>query len=65
MKRVKECTCGRMKTDFHSLEFVIIGSQIELRCTNCSGLIGWWHDLTKKEVPFRRTWSDEERLAMR
>ena len=65
MKQVKECTCGRAITDLHSLEFAIIGTQIVLRCSNCNGLIRWWNELSKTEVQFRRTWSDEDRWAMR
>jgi hypothetical protein len=65
MKQVKECTCGHTIADLHSLEFAIIGSQIELRCNNCNGLIRWWNDLSKNAAHFRRTWSDEERSAMR
>ncbi len=65
MERTEECTCDCMMTGVCATEFVIIGTRIELRCKNCNGLIGWWKDLTKREVPFKRTWSHEERLAMR
>jgi hypothetical protein len=65
MKWVKECTSDRMVTDFQALEFVIMGTQIELQCNRCNGLIGWWHHLDRRTISFRRAWSNEERLAMR
>lgn len=61
----KECTCDREMSDTNAREFVIIGSRIDLQCKKCNGMIGWWHDLTKKIVPPRRALSHEERLAMR
>jgi hypothetical protein len=48
----------------HSVEFVIIGSKIELRCRQCNGVIKWWNEDTKKIRPLRHSWSDEERSAM-
>jgi hypothetical protein len=55
-----------MTTDFYELQFIIAGTQIELQCNICNGLIEWWHDLaTKNAVPFRLAWSHEERLTMR
>jgi hypothetical protein len=66
MEQSEECICNRMTTDFYELQFIITGTQIELQCNRSNGLIEWWHDLaTKNEVPFRRVWSYEERLAMR
>ena len=55
-----------MATDFYELKFIITGRQIERQCNRCNELIEWWHDLaTKNAVPFRRVWSQKERLAMR
>jgi hypothetical protein len=49
----------------HSVEFMIIGSKIELRCRQCNGVIKWWNEETNKIIPFRRSWSDEDCSAMR
>jgi len=57
-----ECSCDRQMP--HSVEFVIIGSKIELQCRICNGTIKWWNKDTKKIRPLRRSWSDEERSAM-
>jgi hypothetical protein len=47
--------------------FKINGSRIELRCGKCNGLLTWWMDSTntKKIVPAKRVWSEEERRSMR
>ena len=65
MPGIKKCTCDREMSDTNVIEFIIIGSRIELRCNRCNDMIGWWHDLTKKIMPCRRAWSHEECLAMR
>ena len=65
MPWIKKCTCDREKSDTDTIEFMVIGSRIELRCNKCNGMIGWWDDSTKKVVPSRRAWSHKERLAMR
>jgi hypothetical protein len=65
MPWIKKCTCDRKKSDTDAMEFMIVGSQIELRCNKCTGKIGWWDDSTKKVVPSRQAWSHKERLAMR
>jgi hypothetical protein len=55
-----------MATDFYELQFIITETQIELQCNRCNRLIEWWQNFaTKNVVPFRRVWSQEERLAMR
>ena len=47
--------------------FKISDSRTELRCSRCHGLMGWWDEpsRTKKIMPFKRAWSEEECLAMR
>jgi len=47
--------------------FKISDSRIELRCSRCHGLMGWWDEQprTKKIMPWKRAWSEEECLAMR
>jgi hypothetical protein len=59
------CICNRGMTSSKAIEFKINGSRIELRCKTCTGLVGWWHGRTKKIMPFKRIWSDEECQAMR
>jgi hypothetical protein len=49
----------------HSVEFVIIGSKIELQCRTCNGTIKWWNEETNKIVPFRCSWYDEDCSEMR
>jgi hypothetical protein len=61
----KECTCDREMSDVDTIEFIIVGSRIELQCKKCIGIIGWWDDSAKKVLPSRRALSQEERLAMR
>jgi hypothetical protein len=61
----EECTCHEEITGSKSIEFMIIGSRIELRCHKCNGLVSWWPKSTKKARPFRLKWSKEERFAMR
>jgi hypothetical protein len=65
MRRTIECNCNRRVTNFRSVRFEIRSSIIELECNICNGLVGWWHSLTKKIMPLKRKWSEEERLAMR
>ena len=56
-------------TDSRTIEFFKISdSRTELRCSRCKGLMGWWDEgpsRTKKIMPFKRGWSEEECLAMR
>jgi len=59
----KECSCDRRT--LHSVEFVIIGSKIELQCRTCNGTIKWWNEETNKIIPFRRSWYDEDCSEMR
>jgi hypothetical protein len=64
----EDCTCNRSLTDSKTIEFFrISNSRVELRCSRCHGLMGWWDELprTKKIMPFKREWSKEECLAMR
>jgi hypothetical protein len=61
----EEYTCPKEMTDSKSVEFIIFGSRIELRCHKCKGMISWWPRSTKKIRPFRLKWSKEERFAMR
>jgi hypothetical protein len=42
--------------------FKINGSRIELRCSNCNGLVNWW---VKHPRPVKRGWSEKESEAMR
>ena len=38
----------------------------EEECSCNHGIImGWWHIFTEKIIPLKRTWSEEERKAMR
>ena len=41
-------------------------TRTELRYGRCHGLVGWWDESprTKKIMPFKRAWSEEECLAM-
>lgn len=64
----EDCICSRWITESKTLEFYkISSSRTELRCSRCKGLIGWWDEppRTKKIMPFKRAWSEEECLAMR
>jgi hypothetical protein len=63
MPLTKECICDR--TNSNTAEFMIIGSRIELRCRKCNGVIRWWNEDNKKNIPLRRAWSDEECSTMR
>jgi hypothetical protein len=65
MPRTKECSCDGGMTNSNAMEFVIIGSRIELRCRKCNGMIRWWNEDSKKIIPIRRAWSDEECSSMR
>ncbi|MGC1132729.1 MAG: hypothetical protein WA941_07895 [Nitrososphaeraceae archaeon] len=67
MPRNKVCTCNGEMTNSNTFEFIIEGSKIELRCRRCRGLAAWWNlsPKEKKIIPSKRTWSREERLAMR
>ena len=67
-----DCICNRWTKDSKTIEFFkISASRTELRCSRCHGLMGWWDDelaqarKMKKIMPFKRTWSEEECLAMR
>ena len=46
---------------------MISDSRIGLRCGRCKGLMGWWDapPRTRKILPFKRAWSEEECLVMR
>jgi hypothetical protein len=61
----EKCKCNRGIIDFGSIRFGINGSGMELRCRKCNRMVGWWHIFTEKIMPLRRTWSEEERKAMR
>jgi hypothetical protein len=61
----KERNCNHGIINFRSIRFMINGFRIELRCRKCNLMIDWWHIFTEKIMPFRRTWSEEERKAMR
>lgn len=64
----ENCTCSRRLSGSKQIGFVKISdSRTELRCGRCRGLIGWWDEQprTRKIMPFKRAWSEEERLAMR
>ncbi len=65
MRRNKECGCNRSNTSYESVKFEINESSLELKCIIYNGLIGWWDGPTKKIMPLKRTWSEEESLAMR
>jgi hypothetical protein len=65
MRRNKECGCNRSNTNYESVKFEINESSLGLKCIICNGLIGWWDGPTKKIVPLKRIWSEEESLAMR
>jgi hypothetical protein len=64
----EDCTCSRRLPDCTPVEFFkISNSRTELRCGRCHGLMGWYDESprTKKIMPFKRAWSEEECLAMR
>ncbi len=67
MPRSKVCRCNGEITNSNTFEFKIDDSKIELRCRRYSGLVAWWNVFRKanKIMPSKRTWSHEERLAMR
>jgi hypothetical protein len=65
MRRTKECDCNRVITNYKSVKFEINESNIVLKCIICNGLVGWWDGPTKKIVPLKRKWSQDECLAMR
>jgi hypothetical protein len=66
MRRTKECSCNHGIFDFSLVEFMVNKSRIELRCRKCNGIIGWWDEQgTKKIMPIKRVWSEEECLTMR
>jgi len=62
----KECKCSHGITSFKSVRFEINGSRIEMECNICNGIVGWWDEpvSTKKLTPFKREWTEEERLDM-
>jgi hypothetical protein len=61
----EKCNCNRGIIDFRSIRFWTNGSRMELRCRKCNRMVGWWHIFTEEIMPLRRTWSEEERKAMR
>ncbi len=67
MRQTIECDCRAGTTSLRSVKINIIGSRIELECTKCNGVVDWWEEPAhnRKIMPFKRTWSDEERSAMR
>ena len=65
MRQNKECDCSSSTTGFDSVRFEMNDPNIELKCIICGGLIGWWDGPTKKIVPLKRKWSEDECLAMR
>jgi hypothetical protein len=65
MALTKECSCDGGMTNSNAIEFVITGLRIELRCRKCNGTIRWWDEDSKKIIPFRHSWSDEECYALR
>jgi hypothetical protein len=71
MSRSEDCVCKlgakwRKSSSKQTKYFKINGSRIELRCGKCNGLLTWWMDSTntKKIVPAKRGWSEEERRSM-
>jgi hypothetical protein len=65
MRRSKKCDCNRGVIKFKHIKPKLNGSVIELKCTKCKKLIGWWHTQAEKIMPIKRTWSKKECLAMR
>jgi hypothetical protein len=65
MRRNKKCDCNRGVTKFKHVKLKIIGSVVELKCTKCKNLIGWWYIQAEKIMPIKRIWSKKESLAMR
>ena len=61
----EECNRNHGIINYRSIRFKISGSSIELRCRKCNRMVGRWHIFTKKIMPLRQTWSEEERKAMR
>ena len=61
----EECSCNHGIINFRAIRFMINGSRIELRCRKCNHMVGWWHIFTERIMPLKRTWSEEERKAMR
>jgi hypothetical protein len=62
------CICSRWMTNSKTIDFFKISdSRTELRCSRCRGLMGWWDEPSraKKIMPLKRTWNEEECLAMR
>jgi hypothetical protein len=62
------CICNRSTTDYKLTEFFKkSGSRLELRCSKCNGLMGWWDEPShaKKIMPSKREWSEDECMAMR
>ena len=55
LERVGSTTCR-----LRSVEFMINGSRIELRCRKCNSMVGWWHIFTDKIMPVKRARSEEE-----
>lgn len=64
MPRSKKCSCTQGMTNSNTMDLVIEGSSMELRCRRCNGIFGWWIGSTKKIRPIRRSWSEEERSEM-
>jgi hypothetical protein len=67
MWQIKECNCSPGATSIRSVKSNIVGSRIDLECTKCHGIVGWREEPvhTRKLVPFKRKWSEEECQAMR
>jgi hypothetical protein len=68
MRQIKECDCSPGTTKLRSVKINMIGSRIELECTKCNGIVEWWCEdsvHTRKLMPLKRKWSEEECQAMR
>ena len=68
LKWTENCTCSRRETTHRTIDFFkISASRTELRCNMCNGLVGWWDEPTriKKIMPVKRTWTEDECMAMR
>ena len=68
LKWIKNCTCSRRITTHRTIEFFkTSASRTEFRCNMCNGLVGWWDEPTqiKKIMPVKRTWTEDECMAMR
>jgi len=65
MRWNNKCDCKHGAPNFEHIKFKMNGSVIELKCTKCMSLIGWWHPQVQKIMLSKRKWSKAECLAMR